>query len=404
MANEPIDPASCDGCRESYRDPERFKVDVPGLSLEFLPSGEHRLEALLELIASAQKTLKLFYYMFQNDEAGQQVRHALVTAAQRGVEIQLIVDRFGTDAKAGFFKPIEDAGGQFYFFNPRWGIRYLIRNHQKFAIRDEQEVLTGGANVSDHYFAPPQDNGWCDLGVRLQGEIVDQLVDWFAHLLGWSRQGAPHYSEIRRILRQRGLEESNVQMLVGGPTSVPSNWARRVKRDLAKASRLDLVMAYFSPPRSFRRQIRRIAARGAVRIMTAGRSDNSTTIGASRALYGGLLKSGCKVLEFEACKLHAKLIVIDDIVYFGSANFDHRSIRLNLELMFRIRNAELAARLREHVDWMESGAREITREWHHKRATLLARMGWWIGWFMVSVVDYTVSRRLNLPLRRSTAE
>lgn len=371
-------------------------MEVPGLSLEFLPAGQHRLDALLDIIARAKSSLKIFYYMFQSDVSGTKVRDALLAASKRGVRVQIVLDRFGTDSKASFFQPIVENGGHFSFFNAHWGARYLIRNHQKIVIRDDEEAMTGGANVSDHYFAPPGDNGWCDMGVRLSGSVIEQLVEWFSHMLDWSGDGSAHYTSIRKMVRDHDPGDGDVQMLVGGPTSAPSNWARRVKQDLGRARRVDLVMAYFSPPRSFRRLIRRIAERGEVRIMTAGKSDNTTTIGASRALYGGLLKSGCKVLEFEACKLHAKLIVIDDIVYFGSANFDHRSIRLNLELMFRVRNADLAKRMREHIDWMERGAREITQEWHDKRATLFAKLKWWSGWFLVSVLDYTVSRRLNL--------
>jgi len=141
-----------------YRDPDEFAVELGDLSLTFLPSGQARREALLDLIERARQSLQIFYYMFQNDEAGREVRDALVAAARRGVDVCLLVDRFGTDAKASFFQPITEAGGRFFFFNPRWGVRYLIRNHQKFAIRDKQEILTGGSNVSRHYFAPPEDN------------------------------------------------------------------------------------------------------------------------------------------------------------------------------------------------------------------------------------------------------
>jgi len=35
---------------------------------------------------------------------------------------------------------------------------------------------------------------------------------------------------------------------------------------------------------------------------------------------------------------------------------------------------------------------------HARRATLWRRAQWWASWFLVSVVDYTVSRKLNLGL------
>jgi len=157
-------------------------------------------------------------------------------------------------------------------------------------------------------------------------------------------------------------------------------------------------MAYFSPPRSIRRLIRKLAQRGGARLIMAGKSDNTTTIGASRALYGNLLHAGVSIAEFEPTKLHLKLMVIDDVTYFGSANFDMRSIRLNLELMVRVEDAALAQKVRGMIDHLESASRPVTLEWFRREATLFNRIRWRLSWFLVSVIDYTVARRLNLGL------
>ena len=45
-----------------------------------------------------------------------------------------------------------------------------------------------------------------------------------------------------------------------------------------------------------------------------------------------------------------------------------------------------------HIEASEA----ITQEVHQERATLWNRMRWWTGWVLVSVLDYTVARRLNL--------
>src|SRR3546814_4526142 len=86
-----------------------------------------------------------------------------------------------------------------------------------------------------------------------------------------------------------------------------------------------------------------------VRIVTASLSDNSTTIAAARSLYSGLFRHRVRIFEYLPCELHMKLIVIDDIVYIGSANFDMRSLFINLELMLRIEDAGFAAQMREFV-------------------------------------------------------
>ncbi len=381
-----------------YQEPEPFVVDAAGHRFSFHPTGKDRFATLLGLIESAEKKLKIFYYMFQDDFAGQQVRQALIDAAERGVDVYLIVDAFGTDAPNNFFKPLVKAGARFDVFEPRFGARYFIRNHQKMAIADDERVMAGGFNISDNYFKPPEEDGWNDLGVLIEGPIVERFCDWFEKLDQWVSNPGSQYRLIRTMLREWDHGDGPVQLLMGGPTHITSDWARQVKKDLARGDRLDLVMAYFSPPRSIRRLIRRIAERGSARLIMAGRSDNNATIGASRALYRGLLNSDVKIAEFQPSKLHCKLVVVDDVTYFGSANFDLRSLRLNLELMVRVKDETLAARIRELIDHMEEASEPITDEWYANRASWFNRFRWRLGWFLVSVADYTVTRRLNIGL------
>lgn len=387
---QPREPAS------SYRDPPPFTAEAGGHAFTFYPAGADRLAALLETIGDAQNSLQIFYYMFADDEDGSTVRDALVAAARRGVAIDLLVDGFGTASDACFFAPIVQAGGRFSTFSPRWNVRYLIRNHQKFVIADGEVVLCGGANVSQHYFAPPQDNGWCDLSLKVSGPVVQDFIRWFGQLAGWIENPKAQFRSIRKLLREWDPGEGPVQLLLGGPTRVPSSWSRRIKADLITASRLDLVMAYFSPPRSFRRAMRRIAGRGRVRMVLPAKSDNTTTIGAARLLYGKFIKSGATICEFQPCKLHMKLVVVDDATYVGSANFDMRSLRLNLEDMLRIEDAQFAARMRGFIDHLADASQEVELAAWRRQRGLFTRLRWMLGWALVSVIDYSVTRRLNL--------
>lgn len=381
-----------------YRDPAAFTVAGDDHVFRFHPEGADRLSSLIELIDAAGETLQLCFYIFQPDHAGTKVRGALIRAAQRGVKVHLIVDAFGSDAPEAFFEPIVRAGGRVSLFSPRWNVRYLIRNHQKFVIADGKRVITGGFNVSDDYYATPQENGWSDLAVTIEGPVVARFAEWFGELEQWVVEGGSRFLAIRRLVRDWNEGDSSVQLLLGGPTRITSAWARTAKLDIARGTRLDLVMAYFSPPRSIRRLMRQLARRGAARMIMAGKSDNTTTIGASRALYGGLLRAGAQIAEFEPCKLHTKLLVVDDVTYFGSANFDMRSILLNLELMVRVEDATLAQKVRDMIDHLEGASRPVTLEWYRREATIFNRMRWRLSWFLVSVIDYTVARRLNLGL------
>ncbi len=105
-----------------------------------------------------------------------------------------------------------------------------------------------------------------------------------------------------------------------------------------------------------------------------------------------------KIYEFEPCKLHAKLIVVDDATYIGSANFDMRSLYINLELMLRIEDKALAARMRKFIDHHVPHSIEVTPALHRRRRTWLHRLQWTLSWFLVTVADYSVVRRLNAGL------
>ncbi|MDZ4137493.1 MAG: phosphatidylserine/phosphatidylglycerophosphate/cardiolipin synthase family protein [Erythrobacter sp.] len=378
-----------------YCDPPPFTVAAQDHRFTFYPGGADRLKALLALIDEAQQSLQLCYYLFDRDTSGTLVRDALVAAAARGVQVHLIVDDFGNDAGAAFFEPLTKAGGAFDLFSPRWSTRYLVRNHQKLVIVDGARVMTGGANVSDHYFNPPADNGWCDLSVIIEGPAVQQFSRWFDLLKGWVENEAMGHTGKLRVLRDIVKDwdggDGPVQLLVGGPLVRHGHWAWQLRKDLLGARRLDTVSAYFSPPRSFRRQIAQVARRGKVRMIMPGKSDIDAAIDLARMLYKKLLGAGVRIAEFQPCKLHMKLLVVDDATYVGSANLDKRSLRVNVELMVRIEDAALAARLRELIDHMEAASVPVTREWYARKATLFNRMRWQMAYWM-SLADYRISR------------
>lgn len=391
-----LEPAKMD--EPDYRDPPPFTVEAQGQTLTFYPSGQDRLDALVELIDSATTSLSVCFYIFAEDAASVRVRDAMANAARRGVTVKLVVDGFGAAATDAFFEPLAAAGGQYWRFSARWSQRYLIRNHQKMVIVDEKRAMIGGFNVEDSYFDPPQKNGWNDLGLIVTGSVVGDLVRWFEKMEGWVSDPKANWRAIRRILREWDPGKGPVRLLVGGPTRGLSSWSRCVSEDLIHGTRLDMMMAYFSPPKRLVRRIGRIAQKGSARLVMAGKSDNGATIGATRALYRYLLKRGAKIWEFVPCKLHTKLIVLDDRTYVGSANFDMRSLYLNLELMLVIDDEGLAEKMRDFVGQHLPASLAITPAVHKQRATIWNRVRWRASWFLVAVLDYTVSRRLNLGL------
>jgi cardiolipin synthase len=372
----------------------RFEVD--GNRLTLVIEGDARRDALLALIAAADHELRLLYYIYSPDDVGAAVLDALVAARGRGVSVDLLIDGFGSqDTPADFFAPLRAAGGSVCRFLPRYGRSYLLRNHQKLALADGKRVLIGGFNIDDDYFASAAEGGWRDLGLLVEGPAADHLTGYFDMILGWARDPRAKMRALNRGLRSWSQSDGALRWLFGGPTKRLSPWARALRRDIATGRRLDMIAAYFAPNPGMLRRIGRLARRGTVRIMTASKSDNTMTIAAARNCYVRLLRRRARIWEYAPTKLHTKLFVIDDVAYVGSANCDMRSLYINCEIMLRIADAGVAARLRRHAEAETGDAREASEALIRRRSNSWTRIKWAAAYFIVSAVDYSVTRRAN---------
>jgi cardiolipin synthase len=197
------------------------------------------------------------------------------------------------------------------------------------------------------------------------------------------------------MLSRYSVQDGPLHWLFGGPTRRLSPWAKSVKADMMKATRLDMIVAYFAPSFSMLRRIFGVARRGKARIVTPAKLDHQFVVGAARFLYGSLLKRRVEIYEYQPTKLHSKLIVLDDVVHIGSANFDMRSLYLNLEMMLRVDDPAFAAMMRRFVEGEIASSKRILPEEHKKSMTLWNRIKWALGYFLVATADYNVSRRLN---------
>ena len=371
-------------------------ASIGGNKLVVLETGEERLQALLQLIHGAKKCVRLLFYIFAGDECGTKVRDALIDAARRGVRVRLLLDGFGcAGADPAFFAPIEQTGGDFCLFHPSYGRRYLLRNHQKLAIADDRLALIGGGNVEDSYLQDDGAKHWRDLWLSIEGSAVPAAARYFDDVYRWTTTKGAKLRWLRRLVHEHSQFRGAFQWKFTSPLSLRNPWRSGVARDIAKAKVLDIIAAYFAPPRAMLRRIGRAASRGRVRVITAARSDNHATIAAARHTYSRLLRRGVDMYEYQPARLHTKLAIVDDVVHLGSANFDFRSFYLNLEVMVRIKDAGFAADMRRYFERELAMSERITPELHRRRATLWRRFKWTISHFLVTTMDYTVSRRLN---------
>ncbi|GAO40505.1 putative cardiolipin synthase [Sphingomonas changbaiensis NBRC 104936] len=375
---------------------ESDSFEVDGNRLTLLVAPRDRLTGLLALIEGAQENLRLLYYTFADDHTGGRVRNALVAACERGVQVSLIIDGFGSDPEDAFLQPLRDACVDICRFLPRYGRRFLLRNHQKLCIADEKRLVIGGFNIEDAYFEGPEENGWRDLGLIVEGPAAGRLVGYFDALSAWTKRPKARMRDLRRALRRWSEPKGKVRWLLGGPARRLSPWARTLRTDMLGARSISLIAAYFAPSPAMLQRLDKVGIRGQARVITAAKSDNSTTIAAARFTYPGLLRKGVRIFEYQPSKLHTKLYIIDDAVHIGSANFDMRSLFLNMELMLRIEDRAFAERMRSLFDHELQDSVEIKLKdlagWGHT----LARARNAVAYFLVSTLDYGVTRRLNI--------
>jgi cardiolipin synthase len=116
---------------------------------------------------------------------------------------------------------------------------------------------------------------------------------------------------------------------------------------------------------------------------------------AARFSYWRALKRGIQIFEYQPTKLHSKLIMVDQVVHIGSANFDLRSLYLNLEMMLRVDDPEFAAMIERFIEGEVAESRQILPQEHRANMSLLNRLRWGFGFFVMATADYNLARRLN---------
>ncbi|HXH00050.1 MAG TPA: phosphatidylserine/phosphatidylglycerophosphate/cardiolipin synthase family protein [Sphingomicrobium sp.] len=371
-------------------------VTVDGNSLTLITAGPDRLAALLELIDGAKRSLRLLYYIYRGDRSGGLVRDALNRALDRGVTVALLVDGFGFAAPDKYFHALVAKGMRFCRFHPTLGRRYLIRNHQKLALADEERVLIGGFNIEDSYFGTAADGAWRDLGLMLEGPAAARLAPYFDELLDWAMTKGGRIRALNRIITAYSETQGILQWTYGGPTRGLSPWASATCRDLLVSKDVEMIAAYFSPTGAMLRRIARAGRKGRAQLITAARSDNHATVAAARHTYRRLLGEGVEIYEFAPAKLHTKLVVLDDVVHIGSSNFDIRSLYLNLEMMLRVDDPAFAKMMRHYFATERAASVQITRDLHKRRSSWFNQLRWALSFYLVTSADYTVTRRLNL--------
>jgi cardiolipin synthase len=364
-------------------------AEVCSRNCNWLCKGDEVFPAMLEAIDSAETSVSLETYIYAADELGAKFLDALARARARRVQVRVLYDALGSLALPNaFWDPLRAAGARVRKFNPLLINRFGVRDHRKLLVVDNNVAFLGGFNISSEYNGDGVRCGWCDLGLRIEGPLVADLARSFDDMFERADRPRSPFAALKRSSAKRTVQSDDERLLLSGPGRGRNPIKTSLRRDLAHAKSVQIIVAYFLPTWRMRRALCRVTRRGGkVQLILASKSDVTLSMLAGQSLYRRFLNSEVQIFEYQPQILHAKLIIIDDIVYAGSANLDQRSLNINYELLIRFHNPEIAAEARQIFARTLQNSRQITSDdWRFSRS-LWRRLKQRLAYFLLVRMD-----------------
>ena len=369
---------------------------VTAANWNWLCTGDEVFPAMLSAIEAAQKSVSLETYTYSVGPLGERFREALIRAHKRGARVRVLIDALGSmTLPDNFWVPLRGVGAQVRQFNPLSLNRLGIRNHRKLLVCDERVAFVGGFNISSEYEGDGIKCGWCDVGLRIEGPLVLELAASFDEMFSRADFQHKRFMLLRKFSAKRTAGARDEQLLLSGPGRGRSPIKSALQWDFAHARNIQIIVAYFLPSWRIRKSLVRVARRGGqVDLILPGKSDVLVSQLAGQSLYARLLRGGLRIHEYQPQILHAKLIIIDDVVYIGSANLDQRSLNINYELMIRFESKNMAAQAREVFQANLRHSLEIKAEPWRKAHSIWRRLKQHWAYFLLARIDpYIASRQ-----------
>lgn len=322
----------------------------PNNDVQVFLKGKEKFDSLLHDIRNAKEFIHIQYFIYNDDNLGRKVGDALVDAVKRGVEVRLLYDDMGCfTVNRNYFRQLRKQGVQTCAFMKilrlRPSLRINFRNHRKIVVIDGRIGYIGGMNVADRYVN--DENGlWRDTHMRIEGPAVRGLqlsfaVDWSTEreFLGDER----YYPEIAPV------GNKGVQIIQSGPIEEWDNIEMACVKIVSMARKSIYIQTpYFLPTSTLVDALQVAALSGVdVRIMMPYMTDWRVMRYGSFSYISQMLSAGVKVYLYMPGMMHSKTIVVDNqMLSVGSANFDFRSFEHNFEANAMVFDEEIAKQAR----------------------------------------------------------
>jgi cardiolipin synthase len=316
----------------------------------FLVQGRDKFAQLLEDIRCATRFIHVEYFIWRDDELGQQLMAALTEKAQEGVEVRVIIDDWGCKlTPESLFQPLRAAGGKVYRFLPitlNFVFNANYRNHRKIVVIDGCIGYIGGMNVGVEYLGHRQHQSpWRDTHLRIVGPAVASLEARFLMDYIYVSREEVELGERYLLSDAPRLGHSPIQIVSSGPDSTEQHVKQGYLKMISSAyESINIQTPYLVPDDSVLEGLKIAAFSGVdVKIMLPGKPDKKLVYTVTMSYAGELLEAGARIFLYDGF-LHSKAIIVDDhYLSIGTANMDMRSFMLNFEVNAFIYDREKAS-------------------------------------------------------------
>lgn len=377
---------------------------VGGNSFDLLENGEAFFPRVFEAIAAAQREILLETFILFDDKVGRDLHASLLAAAQRGVQVDMTIDGWGSpDLSEEFLSTLTVAGVRIHVFDPAPGIFRRInlfrRLHRKLVVIDGAIAFVGGINFSADHLADFGPEAKQDYSVEIHGPIVERIHAFAQDAVTKSRTRRDRSGQATDT--SASIADTGNAVFVWRDNHRNTNDIERHYRLAIRLARHRVIIAnaYFFPGYAFLKELRKAARRGVeVSLILQGNPDMPIVQTAATMLYHHLLSAGVHIYEYCERPLHGKVALVDDQwATVGSSNLDPLSLSLNLEANVMIRDHSFNVRLAESLQkLMTHSCKKIEIQnlkesgwWRLVRSFILfhvlRRYPAWIGWLPAHV-------------------
>lgn len=364
-------------------------------------SNAEALEMRLALIDQAKTRIVFSVFDIRKGKSTEDVFSHLLAAADRGVQVEILVDgMYGALHMDGV--PLFEACGAHdnitvrYYNTPNplkpWSING--RMHDKYIVVDDRYVLLGGRNQFDYFLGAYKKNHGLDREVLLvcaeknPENTVCQVVEYYEKIKKEpfvKEKLTDHPSEktlekLRahyRKCKTAKLIEPSEMMPVSGTALIHNGTGRYGKKpqvfsavlSCMEKERQETVIEtpYIVCSRGMRKALTKASKGGSeitLLVNSIASGDNVCASADYLLRRGSILKTGMTVYEYMGdFSMHGKSVAVGkDIAIVGSYNFDCRSTYVDTETMLVLESEEVNRKLRANIDVCMKNALKVKKD------------------------------------------